>query len=101
MIELNKKIQIVQKKIDEEKEKIDKAEELIKSSKSVLIKYEKDLKELLKLKKKSDDFNQKLQDSLAKFDWYQDINQCLGIFKNRAFCIRIQSCFLGTIFKAG
>lgn len=68
MIELNKKIQIVQKKIDEEKEKIDKAEELIKSSKSVLVKYEKDLKELLKLKKKSDDFNQKLQDSLAKFD---------------------------------
>ena len=53
MIELNKKIQIVQKKIDEEKEKIDKAEELIKSSKSVLVKYEKDLKELLKLKKKS------------------------------------------------
>lgn len=101
MIELNKKIQIVQKKIDEEKEKIGKAEELIKSSKSVLIKYEKDLKELLKLKKKSDDFNQKLQDSLAKFDWYQDINQCLGIFKNSAFCIRIQSCFLSTIFKAG
>lgn len=101
MIELNKKIQIVQKKIDEEKEKIDKAEELIKSSKSVLVKYEKDLKELLKLKKKSDDFNQKLQDSLAKFDWYQDINQRLGIFKNSAFCIRIQSCFLGTIFKAG
>lgn len=68
MVELNKKIQLVQKKIDEEKEKIDKAEELIKTSKSVLIKYEKDLKELLKLKKKSDDFNQKLQDCLSKFD---------------------------------
>ena len=35
---------------------------------STAIEYEKDLKELLKLKKKSDDFNQKLQDSLAKFD---------------------------------
>lgn len=68
MVDIDKKILATQKRIDEEKDKIVKAEEQIKTSKSCLSKYEKNLKELTKLKKRYDDFQRKMQDSLAEFE---------------------------------
>lgn len=68
MIDIDKKILDTQKRIDEEKNKIFKANEQIKTSKTSLSKYEKNLKELTKLKKRYDDFQMKMQDSLAEFE---------------------------------
>ena len=59
----------IKKKIDEEKVTVSKCEEQLKKSKISLSNFEKDKKALLRLKKKVDDFNRKISESLSEFDW--------------------------------
>lgn len=68
MIEIDKKIVQIQKKIDEEKVTVSKCEEQLKKSKISLSNFEKDKKALLRLKKKVDNFNRKISESLSEFD---------------------------------
>ena len=58
----------IKKKIDEEKVTVSKCEEQLKKSKISLSNSEKDKKALLRLKKKVDDFNRKISESLSEFD---------------------------------
>ena len=69
MKEIDKKIVQIQKKIDEEKVTVSKCEEQLKKSKISLSNFEKDKKALLRLKKKADDFNRKISESLSEYDW--------------------------------
>ena len=59
----------IKKKIDEDKVTVSKCEEQLKKSKISLSNFEKDKKALLRLKKKVDDFNRKISESLSEFDW--------------------------------
>lgn len=67
MLEIEKKIQMVEKKIDEENHKLAKAEEQCVLSKKNIREYKTDLKKLIKLKQKAEEFEKKLQDSLSEF----------------------------------
>ena len=58
----------IKKKIDEEKVTVSKCEEQLKKSKISLSNFEKDKKALLRLKKKVDDFNRKISESLSECD---------------------------------
>lgn len=58
----------IKKKIDEQKVTVSKCEEQLKKSKISLSNFEKDKKALLRLKKKVDNFNRKISESLSEFD---------------------------------
>ena len=58
----------IKKKIDEQKVTVSKCEEQLKNSKISLSNFEKDKKALLRLKKKVDNFNRKISESLSEFD---------------------------------